>query len=195
MSAKHTTLILLLWCSMVVRSVLASEPFLVRNGQSHAEIVIADQPVPVVKLAAKDLQSYVEKISGAKLAIVTKPSTSVPIQIYVGKSPHTDRLGIAGEELRHGAYRMVSGENWLVLIGRDARWLPRGLMKLAVRKDSWVTPGQANKEEQPLWQEWDRITGEHWGLPFSQLWKQYNRQLDVWEMDERGSFNAVAAFL
>ena len=52
-------------------------------------------------------------------AIVTAPTTALPVKIYVGQSAHTDRLGVTAEGLRDGAYRIVSGPNWLVLIGRD----------------------------------------------------------------------------
>ena len=37
--------------------------------------------------------------------------------IYVGESDYTGALGISTEGLRHGAYRMVSGEGWLALVG------------------------------------------------------------------------------
>ena len=173
----------------------AGETFLVCDGMATAEIIIADEAPPTVRLAARDLQMYVEKMSGARLPIVASPSKDVPVRVYVGKSPGTERLKISSDDLRHGAYRIVSGDNWLVLIGRDARWEPKELMKLAVQKSSWVTSDEASKYKEPLWTEWDKTTGEHWGLPFSQLWKQYNKDLDVWEMDERGSFNAGAAFL
>ncbi len=171
------------------------ESFIVKDGMALGEIIIAENPAPIVKIAASDLQKYVEKITGAKLPISTTPRKDVPVQVYVGKSPHTEQLKISSEDLPHGAYRIVSGENWLVLIGRDREWEPKGLMKLATQKAAWVARGKESKYEHPLWKEWDKATGEHWGLPFSQFWKQHNRELDLWEMDERGSYNAVAAFL
>jgi len=187
---QRTVLLAALFCCAAL-----GESYLVKDGKPLAEIVIAEKPAPIVKVAANDLQEYVEKITGAKLPIVNAPSQDVAVQVYVGKSPHTGRLGASGDGLRHGAYRIVSGDSWLVLIGRDKEWEPEGLMKLAVQKPAWVVRGKTSKYDHPLWQEWDKATGEHWGLPFSQLWKQHNRQLDLWAMDERGSFNAVAAFL
>jgi len=168
---------------------------IVENGEARAEIVIAAEPPPIVKVAAGELATCVEKISGAKLPVVNAPSENVPVQLYVGRSAHTDRLKLAVDDLDHGAYRMVSGDNWLALLGRDREWEPKGLMELAVQKDAWVSTSRNKREEHALWKEWDKTTGEHWGLPFSQLWKQYNRKLDLWGMDERGTFNAVAAFL
>ena len=169
--------------------------FIVSEGQPRAEIVISASSAPIVKLAAEELVTYITKISAATLPIVNTPSENVPVQLYVGRSVHTDRLKVMADDLDHGAYRIASGDNWLVLIGRDTEWEPDGLMALAPQKGAWVSSKQGNKEDHPLWKEWDKSTGEHWGLPFSQLWKQYNKKLDLWAMDERGTFNAVAAFL
>ncbi|MBT4822576.1 MAG: DUF4838 domain-containing protein [Lentisphaerae bacterium] len=190
------------FCSLLVCSVLfsaghtlAAAPFLVKAGQAQSEIVISGSAAPIVRIAAQDLQGHILKMTGAVLPIVNAPSEGGNAQIYVGRSSHTDRLDVSVDDLRHGAYRMVSGPNWLVLIGRDREWAPGELMQLAVQKRAWVAPDEKTKYSHPLWQRWDALTGEHWGLPFSQLWKQYNKKLDLWEMDERGSLNAVAAFL
>jgi len=192
---SRTRVVALAIAVLVFSPPAVAEQHIVKEGRPCAEIVIAENPVPVVKVAADDLQQYVEKITGAKLPIVTAPTDGVPVQIYVGKSPHTDRLKISCDDLKHGAYRMVSGDNWLALIGRDRRGDPTGLKKLAVDKKAWVAPGRRHNYDHPLWKEWDKTTGAHWGLPFSQFWKQHNKELDIWEMDERGSYNAVAAFL
>ena len=100
------------------------EKFIVRNGQPRAEIVIAQQPPRMVKRAARELQTYVARISGAQLPIVTEPAEGFPVKVYIGRSPHTDRLGITGEGLRHGAFVMKSGPDWLALVGRDRDFVP-----------------------------------------------------------------------
>ncbi|MEI6422966.1 MAG: hypothetical protein WCP55_12165, partial [Lentisphaerota bacterium] len=94
----------------------SGEAFIVKDGQPQSEIVIGTETPRMVKLAAEEFQSYVEKISGAKLAITNTPAETVPVKIYVGKSPETDRLGISDEGLKYGAFRMVSGKNYLVLL-------------------------------------------------------------------------------
>ena len=101
-----------------------ADSFLVENGEPRAEIVIAEKPARTTRLAAQELQTYVEKISGAKLGIVTQPSGNVPVCVFVGRSSHTDKLGVAGVGLEYGAYRIVSGDNWLVLIGDDTNFTP-----------------------------------------------------------------------
>jgi len=160
-----------------------AESFIVKDGQARAEIVVSEHRARTVELAASELQTYVEKISGAKLPITTEPSGTHPVQIYVGKSTHTDRLGVTDEGLGHGAFRMVSGENWLALIGHDSDFTP-------------PEPHLRNHEDWPrLTQEWDKATGEKWGCPHTQVHKQYNGELKIWEQDERGSLNAVYEFL
>lgn len=163
----------------------AAETFLVKDGQAKAEIVVAEQPARGAKLAAEELQRYVEKISGARLPIVTKPAGGEAAAIFVGRSAHTDSLKITDEELRHGAFRMLSGERRLVLLGRDRDYVPR---------EPWPHTPQDNAR---VLREWDALTGERWGfdMNLSQLYKQHNKELGVWEQDERGSLNAVHEFL
>ena len=59
---------------------------LVKDGAAVAEIVIAESAEPSVRTAANELQRNLEKMSGAKLAIVTKVSPDVKNQVYVGYS-------------------------------------------------------------------------------------------------------------
>src|SRR5687767_3081504 len=107
---------------------MAAERFIVENGEPRAEIVIAETPERSVRVAADELRTYVEKISGARLPIVTAPSLSGPsgktVKLFVGRSPHTDKLGITAEGLEYGAYRIVSGDDWVVLLGDDADFEP-----------------------------------------------------------------------
>ena len=95
------------------------EAFIVKDGQPQAEIVIADQPAHMAKMAAEELQTTVEKITGARLPITNAPGPAVPVQVYVGRSTYTDQLKISDEGLKSGAFKMVSGKNWLALLGHD----------------------------------------------------------------------------
>ena len=72
-------------CASVVQA-RASDAFIVKDGQPRAEIVIAEESPRTTRLAAAELQTYVEKISGAKLPIATEPSADTPVQIYIGCS-------------------------------------------------------------------------------------------------------------
>lgn len=160
-----------------------ADPFLVKDGKAVAQIVVAENPPRMAKLAAGELQTYVAKMTGATLPIVTAPSADCPAQVYVGRSAYTDRLEVTDDGLRHGAYRMVSGYNHLVLLGRDSDFTPpkpflRGFSDMA-----------------RLMAEWDEVTGQKWAFPYTQLWKGYSRDLGLWEKDGRGSLNAVYDFL
>ena len=180
----------------------ADDAFLVKEGEPQAEIVIAETPPRSTHLAARELQVYIEKISGATLPIVTAPNPDVPVKVYVGRSPRTDRLGITADDLPYGAFRIVSGKNWLTLIGQDSDFTP-------------IEPWPFNNKDiagGKMQKAWDEITGEHWGYPHHQLWKHYSGRnqlfgtpeelkvnadgsVNVWTYDERGSFNAVCGYL
>ena len=192
---------LCLLCASVVHPAVAG-PFLVEDGQPRAVIVIADSARRSTRLAAAELQTYIEKISGAKLSIVTQPDSSTPVRVFVGQSSYTDKLGITTDGLHDGAYRIVAGENWLVLIGDDTDFVPTEPWP---RSNNDIASGRMQRA-------WDGITGKHWGYTHSQLHKHYsganslfgtpNEQLidkdgnvNVWTYDERGSFNAVCGYL
>ena len=180
----------------------ATDTFIVKDGQPRAEIVIAEQSPRSTRLAAQELQLYVEKISAAKLPIVTEPSRKASVKLCVGRSPQTDMLNVSADGLKCGAYRIVSGDDWLALIGDDTDFTP--IEPWPRSNSDWVS-GRVHDE-------WDRITGSHWGNPLSQLRKHYTGRtttfgkpdheataedgtVHVWGFDERGSYNAVCGFL
>lgn len=179
-----------------------AKSFLVQDGKVRAEIIITEDPPRTTRLAALELQRYLEKISGAKLLISDQPNPTVPVKIYVGQSSSTDKLNVSTKALKHGAYRIVSGDDWLVLIGDDTDFQP---VEPWPRNNNDIASGTMQKA-------WNKITGEHWGYTHSQLHKHYSgsntlfgtpneQKLDadgnvnVWTYDERGSFNAVCGFL
>jgi hypothetical protein len=176
---------------------------LVEDGQPRSAIVVAESPLRAVRLAAQELQDDMEKITGAHLPIVTQPGGGA-VPIYVGRSPHTDRLGITAEGLQDGAYRIVSGDGWLVLIGQDTEFSPI---------EPWAR-GHDDIRSGKLQRAWDEITGALWGVPERIMFKNRftlpgdtglpdaQRQagqklppLELWGFDERGSFNAVCGLL
>ena len=194
--------ILLVVLALTPARLVAAEAYIVDNGRPRAEIVIAEQPERSVRLAADDLRTYVEKITGARLPIVTQPSGNT-VRLFVGRSPHTDKLGITTEGLKFGAYCLVSGDDWMVFLGDDTNFTP-------------IEPYAKNRGELTSGSylpEWDKITGDTLGDPHSRLFlHQYELPGDVglpdaqksnaklapvkhWDYDERGSLNAVCGFL
>jgi hypothetical protein len=160
------------------------DAFLVKDGQPQAEIVVAAAPPRMTRMAAQELQAYVEKISGAKLAIVTNPTPGVAAQVYVGRSGFTDRLNVKDEGLNSDAFRLVSGPNYLVLLGRDSDFKePETYIKTEAG-------GVRNYER------WDALTGGTYGNPMSAVpYYDFNQALKISQADERGSLNAVYEFL
>ena len=184
---RHALMLIMGSVAILFTGSVCGEAYLVKDGKPGADIVIADKPARAVKLAAAELQTYIEKISGAKLAIATAPGTNVSAHIYVGRSVHTDKFNITDEGLKWGAFRMVSGKDWLVLLGHD--------------KDFTLSLYSAtNYSDRPrALKEWDARTGEHWGNPIDGLngfnYEGYSPAVDLWAYDERGTLNAVCEFL
>ncbi len=190
-----------LFCAVPV-SGRAGDAFLVEDGRPRAEIVVAEHSPRTARLAAQELQLHVEKISGAELPIMTEPSKNASVKVYVGRSAQADALGVAADDLDCGAYRIVSGDDWLVLIGDDTDFTP--IEPWPRNHGDWMS-GRVHDE-------WHRITDSHWGNPLSQMRKHYTGRaatfgrpghettaedgtVHVWGFDERGSFNAVCGFL
>ena len=179
----------------------AADTFLVEDGQPRAEIVIAEKPLRTVRLAAQELQDGIQKISGVRLPIFTQP-TSGAVHVFVGQSEHTERLKVTAEGLKEGAFRMVSGAGWLALIGDDTEFTP---IEPWAKHNGEIVSGKAQAE-------WAKVTGATWGLPNILMYKsrfslpgetgrptaqaaQKAVPLQMWDYDERGSFNAVIGFL
>jgi len=173
----------------------AAEMALVENGQPRAEIIISDAPTRMQRVAAHEFRANVEKISGARLPIVTQPSGK-SVKIFIGESAQNP---VPADGLEDGAYRIKSGGDWLALVGDDSDFVPPAL---TARSNSDIPRVQA---------EWEKIVGAPYGMPNAGLYKNKLRipgetgkpdgattakdeKLEIWGLDERGSFNAVTAF-
>ena len=198
---KHTLILFFGLLLSPLAALHAADTFLVENGQPRAEIVISDKPQRTTRLAAQELQDGIQKISSARLPIVTQP-TSGAVHVFVGQSEHTERLKVTAEGLKLGAFRMVSGADWLALIGDDTEFMP---IEPWAKHNAEIVNGKAQAE-------WDKITGATWGLPNLLMYKsrfslpgdigrptaqaaEKAVPLELWDYDERGSFNAVTGFL
>ena len=78
---------------------------------------------------------------------------------------------------------MVSGGNWLALIGEDEDYVP---------KEPYA---RSRSDRKRAAREWDKLTGARWAHPGVSTFKGYNKALDAWCSDKRGSLNAVYDFL
>ena len=174
---RGTEFLLVLFCATAF-----GEAYLVKDGHPRAQIVVSEKPPRTVTLAAAELSNYVEKMSGAKLPIVTRPKEDGGAKVYVGRSPFTDGRGQSAGDLDYGAFRMVSGPDWLILLGRDGDFAP---------PDTYIG---SEKGRPTHFEKWDELTGGKYGNPVS-AGSGYSAKLGVWNQAQRGSLNAVYAFL
>ena len=186
--------VLLLFLFLVPTMALA-ESYLVENGQPRAEIVLPENPTRMQRVAAQEFRDDMEKISGARLPIVTEPSGKT-VKIFIGEN---SRHPVKAAGLKDGAYRIATGEDWMALVGDDKDFTPIG-------------PWAKNNGDIPRAQaEWEKIVGAPYGMPNAGLYKHRlrlpgdtgkpdgaptakNETLEIWGLDERGSFNAVTAY-
>lgn len=98
---------------------------IVDAGKPASTIVVASDADPKAKLAADELQTYIEKISGAKLPISTDVDGPQGPLILVGKSKLTDEMGIVipsgmGNSMREEGFVIACKGDRLVLAGNDS---------------------------------------------------------------------------
>ncbi len=161
--------------------------YLVKDGEARAEIIIAAEPDRLVRLGAAELQEYVEKMTGAKLPIVTEPSGDYAVRVYIGQSPYVKALGIDLEGLEPGAFRIKSGPDYLALVGADLNFVPP------------EPSARGTGDRDRAIAEWDRMTADltdaAWGNPLLSVHRFYNSATDTWHYDQSGSLHAVYEFL
>ncbi|MBU63157.1 MAG: hypothetical protein CMI26_11725 [Opitutae bacterium] len=186
--------IVTLTLALALPVIAGATPFIVKDGEARAEIVLAEDAPRSTRFAARDLQVYVGKMTGAKLAIVPKPSETGLVKLFVGESVGTRALKLSTKGMEHGAYRLISGSDWLAFLGNDTDFVPTE--PWAKRNSDRVT----GKDQRA----WEKASGTPFGVPNGGMYKnrermpaELAREPDerYWTFDERGSFNAVCGFL
>jgi hypothetical protein len=162
--------------------------FIVKDGKAGAEIIIGKNPTRMQKLAAEELQHYIKKLSGAEVPVLNETGDA-KIKIYIGKSKYTDKMGLKNSDLDSGAYRMVTGENFLVLMGNDTNFFMDkpgdGGPEYPAKRGDRIRASEA----------WTEKNGKMWSTPFVSYFKGYHKKLGLWMGDRHGSLNAVNDFL
>lgn len=177
-------LISCLWLALLTLSLATSaETFLVQNGEAQAQIVIAPERPRLVGLAALELQRCLERISGARLPIVTEPDPAKP-SIHVGESDYTKELNITTDGLQYDAFRIDTGDNWMALVGVDYDYHP-------------PKPYPATRGDIPAAiEEWDKLTAPYtdsaWSMPWPTQFKGWwnPRDFDEFMAERYGADNA-----
>ncbi len=114
------------------------------KGTSHYRIVVAANAIPSERYAAEELQRYLERISGAKLPVVTDDQPMTPHEILLGDNAHLLRLPVRIDFAKLGTDGFVlrTHGNHLIVAGGKPRGTLYGVYalleeKLGVR---WFTP-------------------------------------------------------
>ena len=115
----------------------ASALVLVEDGRPSAAIVTADRPSPSARKAARTLQEYLEKISGARLDIKSEKEKVSGNRILLGHSKAARKLGV---ELPSGFTYRLDEEGFVMktvgsdlLLAGNEDWQYRGT-EIAVNK-------------------------------------------------------------
>ena len=92
---------------------------LVRDGQPAATIVVGKSAGHIPWFAAGELQYHVEKITGARLPIVSDGAEMPGVRILVGASRATEALGLRNTDFQAQEYLIQFRPETLILMGRD----------------------------------------------------------------------------
>jgi len=196
------------------RMVSAASMTIVEDGAPRATIVVTaaalekDTENPAARkiaMAAQELQSYVEKISGARLPMVTDGQGARGNLILVGRSRQTDRLNIeipsgVTPSRRDEGFTIVCRGNVLVLAGNNdgpyrgteyavyelldrlgVRWFMPGEFGEIVPKTPTIRVAEMSLLEKPdfvmrnWWGHWTPPTGDRRLGPESDRWKRHNK--------------------
>ena len=82
--------------SFSIAQVNAQDQFLVEEGKAYAEIIISESPARSTRLAAAELQTYIAKISGARLPIRAEAEDGTLFIIYDHQRYTLNRAGERG---------------------------------------------------------------------------------------------------
>ncbi|MEW6359496.1 MAG: DUF4838 domain-containing protein [Planctomycetota bacterium] len=93
---------------------------LVEDGAARAAIVIPDSPSPTERFAAEETQKYVERMSGAKLPIVSDAQKPAGAVISVGKTKLA-RFPVPSEMPAPDPYIIKTDADTLILLGKGDR--------------------------------------------------------------------------
>jgi hypothetical protein len=88
------------------------------NGTAKTIIVIDSSASDTVRYAADELQTYLQQVTGVALTIANEPQDGFT-SIFIGKNLFTDKLNLNTDDLKSDGFKIVSGNHWLAILGRD----------------------------------------------------------------------------
>ena len=93
------------------------------NGTSDYAIVVGRSAYDTPRFAARELQAYLEKATGARLPVVNRPLPQKH-SIFVGESTFTKAKGIVTDGLPPEGFLIKTHQADLYIMGRDTRGKP-----------------------------------------------------------------------
>lgn len=148
MKCCHFLAVLLAFCSGIAA---ATEHPLVSQGVARCDIVVAVDAGPVERHAASELARYLEKITGAKVAIRTAPAANrYPVFLGLPESPGipvSPAIKARMSEIALQGFMLAADANGLRVIGRRPIGVLYGAYHLLKRYGGvrWFAPGEANE--------------------------------------------------
>ena len=158
---------------------LRADVTLVADGKPAAEIILSPEASPSVKTAAAELQRHLEAMSGATLPIVSQASPGVKNHVYVGESDATKKLGFTLDDVRYDGYKIVAGENHVILAGHEAYHFATSFQKF---KDV------PRSERQ---QVWEMLIGHKWRFPPMIDYRDFSDEFGFHAWDANGTLYAA----
>ncbi|NQU40235.1 MAG: DUF4838 domain-containing protein [Lentisphaerae bacterium] len=92
---------------------------LVRDGQPSATIVVSENPRCGVTLAVAELETYVEKMTGVRLPVVSDSASVQGLRVLIGESAATRALGYSNATFEAEEYCVRVSDDTLMILGHD----------------------------------------------------------------------------
>ena len=143
-SQRWSTRLSLCLVGLVIATSARADVTIADKGQSKYRIVVSASAIPAERYAAEELHRYLEKMSGAKLPIVTDTEKPTAHEILLGDNAHLAKLRptIDFTKLGPDGFVLRVDANRLIIAGSRPRGTLNGVYtlleeKLGVR---WFTP-------------------------------------------------------
>jgi len=107
-------------CLLAAATCWAAEDLvLVKDGQARARIVVGKDVTHVARFAARELQSYVRKSTGAALPIADALGNDGSVEIVIGAGRIAGQLKVTAAGLTRDAFHIKTVGRRIVIVGRD----------------------------------------------------------------------------
>ncbi len=123
-----------LLCTLLIASGCASSNVhkglvFVDHGEAQTVVIIADNPNPVARYAARELVDHVNKASGVTLKILSESEagqSEYPYRIFLGETAAAAQIGINPASLGDDAFLLRSVGSDLYVVGKEDELEPLG---------------------------------------------------------------------